>query len=70
MKRLIQSIKVDLGILRERLYNWLEYQEAKEWAKFYHPGWLQIAKKARTKRTRLTYKDKILKAYRGEEYGI
>jgi hypothetical protein len=66
MKRLIQSIKVDLGLLRERLYNWLEYQEAKEWAKFYHPGWLQIAKKAPGRITQQVYREKILRAYRGE----
>lgn len=68
MNRLIQGIKVDLGLLRERLYNWLEWQEAKEWAKFYHPGWLQIARKA-PGRTRQVYREKILSAYRGEYDG-
>ena len=66
MKRLIQGIKVDLGLLRERIYNWLEWQEAKEWAKYYHPGWVQIARKA-PGRTRQVYREKILRAYRGEE---
>lgn len=69
MNLLIQSIKVDLGLLRERLYNWLEYQEAKEWAKFYHPGWLQIARKAPTRTTRKVYRDRILRAYREGNYG-
>ena len=69
MKRIIQSIKVDLGLLRERIYNWLEWQEAKEWAKFYHPGWLHIARKAKGRITRQVYKDKILSAYRDGNYG-
>jgi predicted DNA-binding protein (UPF0251 family) len=66
MKRFIQSIMAELEILRERFNDWLEWQDAKERAKFYHPGWLQIAKKARGRVTRQAYKDKILRAYRGE----
>ena len=53
--------------LRKAFYDWLEWQDAKEWVKVFHPGWVQIAKKAKTKRTRLLYREKILKAYRGED---
>lgn len=45
---------------------WLEWQDAKSWAKEYHPGWLHIAKKAKSKSVRMLYRDKIMKAYRGE----
>ena len=45
--------------------SWLEWQDAKAWAKQYHPGWLQIAKKSRSEEARAIYRDKILEAYRG-----
>ena len=65
-KRLIEGLKVDLLLLRERFYEWLEWMDAKCWAKEHHPGWLQIARKASGKETRQIYRDKIMKAYRGE----
>ena len=43
----------------------MEWQDAKYWAKEYRPGWFQIATKAKTKRTRQIYRDKIMQAYRG-----
>lgn len=58
-----------LELLRERFCDWLEWQDAKEWAKYYHPGWVQIARKAPGEITRQVYKDKILRAYRGEYDG-
>lgn len=45
---------------------WLEWQDAKCWAKAIHPGWVQLATKARSVKTRMLFRDKILKAYRGE----
>ncbi len=45
---------------------WLEWRNAKCWAKEYHPGWLQIATKAKGQATRQIYRDRIMKAYRGE----
>ena len=45
---------------------WMEWQDAKRWAKAIHPGWVQIATKARSEKTRMTYRNKILKAYRGD----
>ena len=66
MKRMIQGLKVDLSLLREWFYEWLEWQDAKEWAKCYHPGWLHIARKAPGRITRQVYREKILRAYRGE----
>lgn len=67
MKRMIQGLKVDLSLLREWFYEWLEWQDAKEWAKCYHPGWVQIARKAKHKHTRDAYRRKIVSEYRGEE---
>jgi hypothetical protein len=52
--------------LKERFCDWLEWQDAKEWAKYYHPGWVQIARKAPRGITRKVYREKILRAYRGE----
>lgn len=46
---------------------WLEWMDAKCWAKEYHPGWVQIATKAKGKTTRKIYREKIMKAFRGEE---
>ena len=44
---------------------WLEWQDAKSWAKEYHPGWLYLARKSKHKEVRQIYRDKILNAYRG-----
>jgi hypothetical protein len=66
MNRMIQRLKVDRSLLREWFYDWLEWQDAKEWAKYYHPGWVQIARKAPRGITRKVYREKILRAYRGE----
>ena len=46
---------------------WFEWQDAKYWAAEVHPGWLHCYKKCRHKATQAYYKDKILKAYRGED---
>ena len=61
--------KMMIAKIREAFYEWLEWQDAKEWVKEFHPGWVQIAKKAKRKSTRLLYREKILKAYRGEDNG-
>lgn len=53
--------------IQDRFAEWLEWQDAQCWAKVYHPGWLHIAKKAKLKKVRLIYRDKILNAYRGYE---
>lgn len=47
---------------------WIEWQDAKDWAKEYHPGWLELATKSRSEYIRKEYKRKILLAYRGYEY--
>jgi hypothetical protein len=52
-------------VITHTFTEWLEWQDAKSWAKEYHPGLLHIAKKAKRKEVRLLYRDKILKAYRG-----
>ena len=64
-----------IGFIRQLWYtakygvhSWLEWQDAKAWAKQYHPAWLEIATKARHEDTRKMYKRKILLAYRGYEY--
>jgi hypothetical protein len=69
MKRMIQGLKVDLSLLREWICDWLEWQDAKEWAKCFHPGWVQIARKAPRGITRKLYREKIIRAYRGENDG-
>lgn len=67
--KLIEGLKVDLMLLRERFYEWLEWQDAKSWAKEYHPGWLVIARKSKRQLTRCVYREKILRAYKGEDDG-
>ena len=57
-------------VLKHTISQKIEWQDAKCWAEEYHPAWVQLATKARSKEVRLIYRDKILKAYRGEmEYG-
>ena len=65
MKYLASKICNFLPAVYDFILSWLEWQDAKFWAKYYHPGWVQIATKAKTKRTRQIYREKIIKAYRG-----
>ena len=51
------------------IHSWLEWQDAKHWAKDCHPAWVVIATKARHEETRKEYKQKILCAYRGDKDG-
>lgn len=50
-----------------RINAWLEWEDAKCWAREYHPGWLHCFKKCKHKATQAHYKAKILAAYRGED---
>ena len=50
----------------KKLYQWLEWLDAKSWAKEYRPAWVYIAEKAKGEQTRQVYREKIIKAYRGE----
>ena len=54
--------------IKRKFYAWLEWQDAKAWAKVYHPAWVEIATKAEGEEARTIYKEKILAAYRGAEY--
>lgn len=51
----------------QHIDRWLEWQDAKCWARAYHPGWLHCVRKCKHKETRERYKEKILAGYRGEE---
>ncbi len=65
MEKIIKALEAVLERLWEVLDKWLEWQNAKCWANEYHPGWVQIATKARRKTTRQIYRDKIMNAYNG-----
>ena len=54
-------------IAKYAVHAWLEWQDAKSWAKAIRPGWLQFAIKSNNTEVRKMYKRKILMAYRGEE---
>lgn len=54
-------------IINQRVRSWMEWQDAKCWAKAIHPAWVLLATKAGNEETRIIYRDRILKAYRGEE---
>ena len=45
---------------------WVEWQDAKYWAAEYRPAWVQLARHAAHKETRVYYREKIIAAYRGE----
>lgn len=55
-------------VLKYMIHQWLEWQDAKCWAREYHPAWVELAAKAPHEETRKEYKRKILCAYRGDEY--
>jgi hypothetical protein len=69
MQRILHGLRADLYLLREWICDWMEWQDAKEWAKCFHPGWVQIARKALRGITRKLYREKIIRAYRGENDG-
>lgn len=45
---------------------WLEWQEAKAWAKNFRPGWLYLATKSKSDSVRVIYRQKIMRSYRTE----
>ena len=51
-----------------RLAVWFEWQDAKCWAKVFHPAWVEIVKRTKNEDVREYYKNMILGAYRGAEY--
>lgn len=66
MKYFFEKIYHFLPTVYDFIHSWLEWQDAKCWAKEYHPAWVQLATKAKNKDVRAIYIDKILTAYRGE----
>ena len=50
------------------VHSWIEWRDAKCWAKEYHPAWVEFATKARSEDVKKEYKWKILAAYGGAEY--
>ena len=53
-------------VFKGAVRSWFEWQDAKCWAKDIHPAWVYLATNARHEETRMIYRNKILKAYRGE----
>lgn len=54
---------------KEMILDWLEWQDAKRWAKRHHSAWAYLATTHKVSAyTRSVYKQKILDAYRGAEY--
>jgi hypothetical protein len=53
-------------VFKRKLELWLEWQDAKSWAKQIHPAWVEIATKSGSEEAREYYKKMILAAYRGE----
>ena len=51
-------------IAKYKVKRWLEWQDAKAWAKMYHPAWLHIAENCQTEEVRQYYNAKILCGYR------
>ena len=51
-------------IAKYKMMQWLEWQDAKAWAKMYHPAWLHIAQNCQTDEVRQYYNAKILCEYR------
>ena len=56
-------------VIKYAVNSWLEWLDAKSWAKVYRPAWVQIATKAECEETRTIYRNKILCAYKRAEDG-
>lgn len=58
-----------LYVAKYKFESWMEWQDAKAWAKAIHPAWVEIATKCKNDEVKKHYKDMILNAYRGENDG-
>lgn len=67
--RTVRYIEQIWYVFKHTFSEWLEWQDAKSWAKEFYPAWLRIATKAKSKEVRQMYRNKILRAYRGYEDG-
>lgn len=55
-------------VLKYMIHQWLEWQDAKYWARDFHPAWVVLATSRKVSdSTRKAYKERILSAYRGYE---
>lgn len=52
-------------MIKYAVTSWIEWQDAKDWAELFRPGWLLLATKAKSNDVRQMYRVKILAAYRG-----
>lgn len=64
--RIVRWIEQHWCFIKYAVMSWLEWQDAKRWAKDIHPAWLEIVKWTKSEEARMIYRNKILKAYRGE----
>ena len=55
-------------VIKYAISSWVEWNDAKYWAKYIRPSWLYLATKSRNKEVRRLYRGIILKAYRGTYY--
>ena len=55
-----------IKVIRRKIAEWLEWCDAKDWAKEFHPAWVDFATKAKHEEVRKLYREMILKFYRGE----
>ena len=53
-----------LNEIQRLICAWIEWQDAKEWAKIMHPSWVYFATQRKRAEIRTTYRKKILEAYR------
>lgn len=52
--------------MKRKFLEWLEWQDAKAWAKEFHPSWVDFSTKSKHEEVRKLYREMILKYYRGE----
>ena len=67
--RKVSSLAQICHVLKYKVESWLEWQDAKAWAKYYHPAWVEIVKRTKSEAARAYYKKMILDAYRGCDNG-
>ena len=53
-------------VIKHAVTAWIEWQDAKCWAKQIHPAWVEIVKRTKNEDVRKYYKKMILDAYRGD----
>lgn len=57
------NIRFTFNDINNLIQSWLDWQDAKSWARKRHPAWVQLATQYKRPEIRETYRNKILDEY-------